>query len=235
MIHKALCLAYFAMLLLASDSVSAQRSSELSDDLPDSRTMAVQRKVEALFDEGDFERAFFIYRNELAPLGDKYAQYMVGYMYYTGTGVEEDYVAASAWYQLAAERGTPEFIAVRDQLTKNLTSEQVYRSDLLYNELRREYCDIAVLLSSIKRDLQALNSKTGSRLTGLASPISVIDGRGGGIRSGAEYYAELRERIEKRLHLLKESGDFQDLVVDVDRVDLRDLEDRVENRLKFGE
>ncbi len=221
-------------MLLVSDFALAQRSSELSDDLPDSRTMAIQRKVEALFDAGRFERAFFIYRNELAPLGDKYAQYMVGYMYHTGTGVEEDYVAASAWYQLAAERGTQEFVAVRDQLTHNLTSEQVYRSDLLYNQLRFEYCDMVVLLSSIKRDIQELDRKTGSRLTGGASPISVIDGRGG-TRSGADYYKSLRERLEKRLHLLKDSGDFRDLTVDVDRVDLRDLEDRVENRLKFGE
>ena len=77
--------------------------------------MAVQAKVEKLFDAGEFERAFFIYRNELSPLGDKYAQYMVGFMYQTGLGVDDDIVAAAAWYQLAAERDTREFVVVRDR------------------------------------------------------------------------------------------------------------------------
>ena len=36
----------------------AQRSSELSADFPDSRTMVVQEKVERIFDAGDYERAF---------------------------------------------------------------------------------------------------------------------------------------------------------------------------------
>ncbi len=66
--------ACLVVLLLFSDSAYSQRSSELSADLPDSRTMAAQDKVDALFDAGKFERAFFIYRNELVPVGDKYAQ-----------------------------------------------------------------------------------------------------------------------------------------------------------------
>ncbi len=54
----------------------------------------MQRKVDQLFERGDYERAYFIYRNELAPAGDKYAQYMVGFMHLTGMGIDEDPVAA---------------------------------------------------------------------------------------------------------------------------------------------
>ena len=37
----------------------------------------------------------FIYREELAPLGDKYAQYMIGYMHEHGKGVDKDPAVAS--------------------------------------------------------------------------------------------------------------------------------------------
>ncbi|MCH8277932.1 MAG: SEL1-like repeat protein, partial [Proteobacteria bacterium] len=99
-------LIWIAVLIFTSATANAQRSSALSADLPDSRTMALQNKVDRLFGAGNFERAFFLYRYDLAPLGDKYAQYMVGFLYLSGMGVEKDSTIASAWYRLAAERGT---------------------------------------------------------------------------------------------------------------------------------
>ena len=41
---------------------------------PDRKALDTQQKVDQLFDRGAFERAIVIYRDELAPLGDKYAQ-----------------------------------------------------------------------------------------------------------------------------------------------------------------
>ncbi len=223
------------MLLLASGFAIAQKSSGLSVDLPESRTMATQRRVDELFDAGNYKRAFFLYRNELAPLGDKYAQYMVGYMYLSGKGIDEDYVAASAWYRLAAERGTREFIAVRDQLTRNLTDEQIFRSDALYSKLRREYCDLVILLSFIKRDVSELQIKTGTRVNSRSSPILIVETRIGRVRTGFDYYSGIRDKLEDRLRLLKEVGDFQDLEIDPDHVNVHELERRVEARLSFGE
>jgi len=92
-----LCLIWFVLLLGISQ---AQGETGISNDNPESRTLALQNKVDRLYDRGEFKRAYFIYRNELVPLGDKYAQYMVGYMLLTGTGVDEDPVSASAWYRL---------------------------------------------------------------------------------------------------------------------------------------
>lgn len=223
------------MLLLASGFAIAQKSSGLSVDVPESRTMATQRRVDELFDAGNYKRAFFLYRNELAPLGDKYAQYMVGYMYLSGKGIDEDYVAASAWYRLAAERGTREFIAVRDQLTRNLTDEQIFRSDALYSKLRREYCDLVILLSFIKRDVSELQIKTGTRVNSRSSPILIVETRIGRVRTGFDYYSGIRDKLEDRLRLLKEVGDFQDLEIDPDHVNVHELERRVEARLSFGE
>ena len=105
----------------------------------DARTLRVQEKAEELFERGDYGRAHFIYRNELAPIGDKYAQYMLGFMSLTGLGVREDPIVASAWYRLAAERDSPEFIAVRDELFRRLDEIDMERSDALYLRLRQEY------------------------------------------------------------------------------------------------
>jgi hypothetical protein len=229
--QKVLSIACCVALLLASDLAYSQRSSELSADLPDSLTMATQDKVDALFDAGDFERAFFIYRNELAPVGDKYAQYMVGYMYLTGMGIEEDPVAASAWYRLAAERGTPEFVAVRDQLLRNMNEEEMRRSDAEYIQLRLEYCDLAVLLSSVKRNLREVEAKTGSRIQGDGNAVTVINTSGGRVQSGSEYFGLIHAQLEDRLKLMQEIGEFEGMETDPKQVNLRELERKVKERI----
>jgi TPR repeat protein len=221
--QKVFCIACFA-LLLGPNIAWSQRSSELSADLPNTRTMATQDKVDALFDAGHFKRAFFIYRNELALVGDKYAQYMVGYMYLTGMGVEEDTIRASAWYRLAAERGTLEFVAVRDQLLRKLNDEEMQLSNAEYIELRTKYCDLAVLLASVKRNLSEVGAKTGSRIQGENNSMTVVDPRNGRVQSGAEYYGALRAEMEDRLKLMKEIGGFEGMSTNPEQVNLRELE-----------
>jgi hypothetical protein len=190
--------------------------------------MAVQEKVDQLFDAGEYERAFFIYRNELAPLGDKYAQYMVGYMYQAGLGIDEDPVSAAAWYQLAAERGTREFVVVRDRYMHVMDPAAAAQSRDLYRELRLKYSDLAVLLSSIKRNVKDLQGRTGSRVRSQSSPVTVIESRSSRFSStGSDYYGNIREELEARVGLLKEIGDFQDIEADADRINIHDLERRV--------
>jgi hypothetical protein len=189
--------------------------------------MAVQEKVDQLFDAGEYERAFFIYRNELAPLGDKYAQYMVGYMYQAGLGIDEDPVSAAAWYQLAAERGTREFVVVRDRYLHVMDPAAAAQSRDLYRELRLKYSDLAVLLSSIKRNVKDLQGRTGSRVRSQSSPVTVIESRASRFSTGSDYYGNIREELEARVGLLKEIGDFQDIEADADRINIYDLERRV--------
>lgn len=223
-LQKLLCC---SALVLLSLPAAAQRSSGLSADLPDSQTMAVQEKVDQLFDAGEYERAFFIYRNELAPLGDKYAQYMVGYMYQDGLGIDEDPVSAAAWYQLAAERGTREFVVVRDRYMHVMDPAAATQSRELYRELRLKYSDLAVLLSSIKRNVKDLQGRTGSRVRSQSSPVTVIESRTSRFTTGSDYYGNIREELEARVGLLKEIGDFQDIETDADRINIHDLERRV--------
>ena len=230
---RAQTILWTAALALLTGSANAQRASGLSADLPNSQTLEIQTKVDDLFNAGKFERAYFIYRNELVPLGDKYAQYMVGYMHLLGMGVEEDTIAASAWYRLAAERETPEFVAVRDQLLQNMDDDEMRRSDILYLELRREFCDLAVVLASIQRNRRELDEpRTGSRLRNSSSPLTVIDtsvfGRG---RSGADFYGRINRRLLDRVQLLLETGEFPELGSDPTQIDLDDLERLVMERV----
>jgi len=223
-VQKFMCV---AALMCVSGSGLAQRSSELSVDLPDSRTMAIQNKVERLFTAGKYERAFPIYRDELAAIGDKYAQYMVGYMYQTGLGVTEDRVLAAAWYQLAAERETREFEVVRDRLLRVMSQDDVEQSRNVYHELRVRYCDLAVLLFAIKRDWNALQDRTGTRLKSSSSPVAVVANGQRRFGSSTDYYGGIRKDLEARLNLLKEIGGFQDLEADLDRINIHELERRV--------
>ena len=228
---------YFSIACLAAIAVGApveaQRGPDAAVTHRDVRTLTIQRKVDALFERGDFQRALFIYRNELVPAGDKYAQYMVGYMHLMGMGTDEDAAAAFAWYRLAAERGSPEYAAVRDHLRADLAAEEHARSDAIYAKLRRSYSDLAVLLSSIKRNSDALRARSGLRLPAGVRPMSVTDQKTPlTIRSGADYDRRVRRQLHHDLVALRKLGDFQNLDTDPDRVDIDQLERLVQQRIE---
>ena len=207
-----------AAFVLSSAPAFGQRLDSLPGSSIDSRTLSTQQKVEELFARGEYERAKFIYENELAPIGDKYAQYMVGYMYLTGAGVPEDMVTASAWYRLAAERSSPPFVAVRDELLAALGDVERGRSDALYLQLRREYSDPVILLDLIRKDLRNLGARTGSRISRDTSPVMILDPRTGGSISAEAYEQQVSRRIRMRLEHLVQLG------LDIDITDPKRLD-----------
>lgn len=225
---------FLALLLCAQSGVVAAQSAGKFPGVPlDNKTLRVQAKAEALFEERNYERAYFIYRKELSPIGDKYAQYMVGYMHMTGKSVPEDRVTASAWYRLAAERGTPEFLRVRDQLLVSLTPEQRARSDREFIEIRKQYGDLVLLLKALRADHATLRSRTGSRLGQDSSPLVVIDmRRQGSSASGVEYYGQIEKRIQSRLEYIAGYTDIEIIDLDANSVDLTAIEQQVNARLE---
>lgn len=56
------------------------------------------------YKRGDFTAALAVLR-PLADAGQADAEYELGFMYYAGAGVAQDYVAAAKWYGLAADQG----------------------------------------------------------------------------------------------------------------------------------
>ena len=61
----------------------------------------------------------------LAEQGDATAQFHLAGMYGLGQGVAQDYVCAYMWYNLAVLNGSADAVAVRDELAKVMTDEQI--------------------------------------------------------------------------------------------------------------
>lgn len=216
------------MFLLATTTAVAQRLDSFPGGSVDSRTMRIQQKVEELFDAGEYERALFIYENELAPIGDKYAQYMVGYIHLTGAGVPEDAAMASAWYRLAAERDNPHFAAIRDQLMGSLSEFDRGRSDALYAKLMQKYSDAVIILDLIRDDLNSMTVRTGSRVSSGAAPVTIIDPRTGFTISADDYNRQLGRRIQSRVAFLVRLLGIGSIDTDVQRLDVDALEEAVD-------
>lgn len=176
----------------------------------DNKTLRTQERVEELFVSGSLDRAYIIYRNELAPLGDKYAQYMVGYMHLTGGGVSEDPAVALAWYRLAAERGDPSISQVRDELQESLSPTQVVTADELFAKLKAEMSDQVLIYRLVQQDLALLRDRFGRSKAMSASPVLIIDRRYG-YMSGAQYYQIVKKRLSVRLNYLKSQVEIVDM------------------------
>lgn len=216
----------FCLTIQASTAIA-----QSTDGRSNASLLQLQTRVDELYERGEFERAFLIYRDELASIGDKYAQYMVGYMILSGQGVRQDPIQASAWYRLAAERGTEEFEMVRDELLTDFDAVEMRRSDHAYRALRSEYCDAAVLLSAIRDDLDRLSEATGSRLAAGGSPMTIVDPSTGRPMSGAEYYGRIRQRLGMRLGAIaKITG--ASLSTDPDQATIDEVEQVVEEYLR---
>lgn len=203
----------FWIALAHAGAFAQQSAGNLGVDL-DSRTLSVQAKAEELFERGDFRRAYIIYRNDLAPIGDKYAHYMLGFMSLSGLGVEQDPVLASAWYRLAAERGEPEeFVAIRDELLEQFDAVDRARSEEIYLGLRRNYSDIAISMREAREAFEDLTQvSTGSRLGSPGSAVTIVEPRAGSSLSGDALIFRLRQRMQSHLdHITAALG--------IDRID----------------
>ena len=193
----------------------AQDYSSSGGYVKDAEILSVQNKAEELFERGDYKRAHFIYRNELAPIGDKYAQYMVGFMTLTGLGAREDPVLASAWYRLAAERRTAPFIAVRDDLNGRLDAIDMERSDELYLRLRAEFSDIVVRMREVREDYELLHDgQTGSRTSRSSSPVLIVKPREGSSMSMDAYRGEVIRRMQKHLNFIVKTLEIERIDAD---------------------
>jgi hypothetical protein len=220
--------------LFLQSAVVAAQPAEYDGGAITSHTERIQAKAESLYLQGHWERAHFIFQNELAPIGDKYAQYMVGYMYLNGQGVKRDPVMASAWYRVAAERGVPEFSAVRDQLLDSMDSDELAQSDALYVELRKKYGDLVVTLDVLRKERRLRRAETtGSRLGGGASPVTVIVPRTGMAMTREEFRSRENEKTQVWLDYLSRELGIRSLGTDLTDKEFKDLEEQVDEFLEI--
>lgn len=197
-----------AMLSFAANPPVAGEYRQFPGAPTDSRTLRIQERVEGVFLAGDYGRALLIYEKELAPLGNKYAQYMVGFMHLTGKGVPENPPEALAWYRLAAERGEVPFIKARDLLRESLGPADVRQSDARFAELWQRYGDRRLILELIESDLRILRGDTvaaNGRHDGTGQSRSLASGYTES--EAAEGYHRVRERVTERLQYLSSTMD----------------------------
>jgi hypothetical protein len=71
--------------------------------------------------DGHWEHAAKMFRMA-AGYADKYSQHRLSLLYWHGVGVREDRVEAYLWADLAAERGYPQFLALREKMWLALSS-----------------------------------------------------------------------------------------------------------------
>jgi len=208
--------------LMLATVASSQTFPSFPGGETDRATLRTQERVEDLYVNGSYDRAYLIYRKELAPRGDKYAQYMIGYMHFTGAGMPEDPAVALAWYRLAAERGEPAIEVARDQLLKTLSPAQIETANNLLVTLRSELSDRVLIIDLVKQDLDKLRNGVGGGASKGSGAMLVIDRRYG-YMSGAQYYRLIKNRLAARLTYLKGQVDVID-VAGADAMELSQIE-----------
>jgi TPR repeat protein len=195
---------------------------------PDERTMRAQERVEELYESGDYARAMLIYKQDLAPKGDKYAQYMVGYMYLTGQSVPRSKARALAWYRLAGERGEPAILQARDALIQQMSEPEVAESSVIFAELWKDMGDNRILLDLIHDDMALLKQRTGTRLANSSTPLTIINAPGS---VSDQFYKMAEERVRTRMSYLESNVEIIDIARDRDDGIIESLENGVRTEL----
>ncbi len=214
--------------IFMSTAVAAFAGDDFPGAKPDHRVLEAQQKVDELFEKGDYERAYFIYREELVPLGDKYAQYMVGYMNIVGKGVTRDYITGSAWYRLAAERGDASFSQARDEVWEQFNEELRSQSDAKYAELRLYYSDAMIIAAYVEKDLELISRRSQSQT--LSNDL--VDSQNQFDADRARFDEEARQRIQSRLDYLSDTIESGKPMATAEIARIQDVEKRAQAAIR---
>jgi hypothetical protein len=100
-----------------------------------------------------------------ARYADKYSQHRLSLLYWHGVGVREDRVEAYLWADIAAERGYPQFLAIRERMWQALTPQQqadvARRGPALYAEFGDPVAKRRFELAVGRRRTEVTGSRTG--------------------------------------------------------------------------
>lgn len=219
------------LVLLASSTALSQTYKQFPGAAVDQKTMRAQDRAEQAYDTGDYKLAMLIYTKELAPVGDKYAQYMVGYMNRTGQGVPKNLPRALAWYRLAAERGEPVIVEVRDKLFRKLSPEEVARSNAIFVDLWQDLGDNRLILDLVREDVEILRKRTGTRIPGGSSgQLTII--KMSGYAGSESFYTDVEERLENRLRYIRTNVEIIDIEEEQAIAAVRSLEQDIRRELE---
>ena len=215
-----------ATLALCVIGITANAGEKFPGQTPDRGVIRTQQKVDELVERGKYDRAMFIYRHELAPLGDKYAQYMIGFMHLAGKGVAEDVATAAAWYRLAAERNQETFVNEYAKLWTLLSDAQKDRADKIYVSLRGELGDAALIANLVEQDLQNLSGRIRE------NPFSQDTVSRSNFDRQDSAHERTIKQIRARMAYLEEKLESDTAVIEIERRRFSGLEARVEREIE---
>ncbi len=107
-----------------------------------------------------------------ARYADKYSQHRLSMLYWHGVGVTRDRVEAYVWADIAAERGYPQFLAIREKMWAELTPEERAKVPALGNVRYAEFGDPKAKRRQNDAMAQAKRKITGSH-TGFVGSLGI--------------------------------------------------------------
>lgn len=147
-----------------------------------SATYAKSNRVDQMRDQADkhyqakdYRKAYDDY-DDLAGMGDKFAQYRLSVMNLEGLGTNENVVEAYAWAALAAEADNKSLRSYRDTVWKLVPAEQQKKAKSRAKKLSGRYGDLALARKSKRQATRQLRSCTGSRLGSSCEFVQVSSG-----------------------------------------------------------
>ncbi len=108
-----------------------------------------------------------------AGFADKYSQHRLSLMHWNGEGVEVDRARAYVWSDLAAERGTPKLVAVRERMWAALSAAERHQAIKIGNALFDKYGDARTQMRQIRKMKRFAMLRNGSR-AGFKNPYSQV-------------------------------------------------------------
>lgn len=124
------------------------------------------------YNKEDYAKALAFFR-KAAFYADKPSQAMIAEMLWNGRGIPQDRSAAYAWADLAAERNTPEMVALREAFWGELDEEGRRRALQAGEEIYARYGDDVAqprVLAALRREK---SKRTGSRLGSTTANVKV--------------------------------------------------------------
>ena len=142
-----------------------------SDNHPNEQYRLFGQKAAATGHWGDAAKNFRI----AARYADKYSQHRLSLLYWYGQGVEKDRVEAYLWADIAAERGYPQFLAIREKMWAELTPAEQAAVPKRGPALYAEFGDPAAKPRFEVALMRGKQHMTGSR-TGFNGGVGVSSG-----------------------------------------------------------
>ncbi len=131
----------------------------------------IQQRADIAYAHGQDRRAWGLYQ-QLAAVGDKFAQFRIATMYEDGRHASRDPVQAHSWAALAAETGRMEFRHYQASLRAQLDPQQLAMSDSITKELISNNGIFNQAVAALELLQKGVSRCTGSRVGSRCDSVS---------------------------------------------------------------